>query len=75
MADKTTMEMIADLEALIKPFESCVQVFDDPKRTEMVLRDCAIVWRSPKHGLDLGYDMETDELVAIRVYGDVSKRQ
>ena len=26
MADKTTMEMIADLESLIKPFEPCVQV-------------------------------------------------
>lgn len=56
------------------PFEPCAVVFDDPKRTEMILRDCVLVWVRDPIGIDLGYDMETDELVSIRVYGDVTKR-
>ncbi len=61
--------------ALEKTFEPCVIVDDDPKTTEMVLRDCATVWRPHMVGVDLGYDMESGELVAIRIYGDVSKRK
>lgn len=58
-------------------FKPCVIVYDDPKRTEMLLRDCSVVWTHPGSdpNTDLGYDMETGELVAIRYYGDVSKRK
>ena len=57
------------------PFQPCVVVFDEPKRTEMILRDCSMVWVLQKwDDVECGYDMETGELVAIRIYGDVSKR-
>ncbi len=61
---------------LTTPFKPCVMVLDDPKRTEMVLRDCPTVWDTHDDvgGVDFGYDMETGELVAIRVYGDRLKR-
>ena len=64
-------------DLLTKPFEPCVVVLDDPKRTEMVLRDCATVWviHDDIGGVDFGYDMETNELVAIRAYGDRSRRR
>jgi len=60
-------------DLLTKPFEACVVVLEDPPRcTEMILRDAAIVWVT--HGdVDLGYDATKGDLVAIRVYGDVSK--
>jgi hypothetical protein len=64
-------------ESLTKPFEPCVVILDDPKRTEMVLRDCATVWvdHPARVRMELGYDMDTGELVCIRIYGDVSKRK
>lgn len=64
-------------ELLHKPFKPCVIVFDDPKRTEIILRDCSIVWTSPANdpNTDLGHDMVTGELVAMRYYGDVSVRK
>lgn len=60
-------------ELLEKPFEPCVIVYDDPKTTEMVLRDAPVVWVI-KGDCDLGYDMETGDLTIIRLHGDVSKR-
>lgn len=59
-----------------EPFQPCVIVLDDPKRTEIVLSDCATVWviHDDIGGVDFGYDMETGELVAIRAYGDRSRR-
>ena len=57
------------------PFVPCVVVLDDPKRTEMTLRDCPMVWVQDSRETDLGYDMETGELVCIRIYGDVSQRR
>lgn len=76
------LEYVARMGAhLTTSFKPCVVVFDDPLCTEIVLRDCAIVWhpvrdvvRNPT-GTEVGYDMETGELVAIRVHGDVSKRK
>lgn len=67
-------------DLLTKEFVPCVVVMDDPKRTEMVLRDCPTFWVQDHRGshlqdIDLGYDLETRELVAIRVYGDVSERK
>jgi len=64
-------------DLLTKEFVPCVTVLDDPKRTEMVLRDCPTIWVMPDdtHEVDLGYDMETGELVAVRVYGDRSRRK
>lgn len=65
-----------DDELLAKEFKPCVVVFDDPKRTEMVLADTAISWGFQVNpNVDLGHDMETGELVAIRVYGDMSRRR
>ncbi len=64
------------MDDLTTEFKPCVAVFDDPKRTEVVLKDCAIVWHFPEDvngEVDLGYDMETGELVAVRLYGDRSK--
>lgn len=60
---------------LTKPFEPCVMVLDDPKRTEMVLRDCPVAWVYDLAEVELGYDVETGELIAMRVYGDASKRK
>ncbi|MEM7746617.1 MAG: hypothetical protein AAF346_00080 [Pseudomonadota bacterium] len=60
-------------DLLTKEFKPCVSVLDEPKRTEIVLRDVVTVWR-PRGGVDLGYDLNTNELVAIRVFGDVSKQ-
>lgn len=63
------------MDDLTKEFKPCVIVFDDPKRTEMVLRDCGIVWQDTSaNNFELGYDMETGDLVAVRIYGDVSRR-
>lgn len=62
-------------DLLTKEFVPCVVVYDDPQRTEMVLRDCATAWIEDSSGPDLGYDMEGGDLVAIRVYGDVSRRE
>lgn len=59
-------------DLLTKEFKPCVIVYSDPIRTEMVLRDCATVWVEDAPNVDLGYDIETGELVCIRVYGDVS---
>jgi hypothetical protein len=58
------------------PFEPCVIVFDTPKRTEMLLRDCNIIWRiyAGSGNVELGYDAESGDFVAVRIYGDVSKR-
>ena len=64
-------------DGLHEEFVPCVVVMDDPKRTEMVLRDCATVWVIHRSigAVEFGYDMENGELVAIRVYDDVSKRK
>lgn len=62
-------------DLLTKPFTPYVVVLDDPKRTEMVLRDCPTVWWVQGCLIvDLGYDMQTGELVCIRVGGDVSTK-
>ncbi len=58
---------------LTKEFKPCVVVFEDPKRTEVVLSDAPMVW-TQDGTVDLGHDMDSGELVAIRVYGDVSRR-
>lgn len=65
-------------DLLTKPFKPCVVVLDDPKRTEMVLRDdCLTMWAMDDGigGAEFGYDAETGELVAIRIYADVAKRK
>ena len=54
-------------DPLTRPFEPCVIVYDDPVRTEMILRDDTISWRAHRGDVDVGYDMETGKLVAIRI--------
>jgi hypothetical protein len=69
-------EVVSD-DLLTTAFVPCVIALSDPKRVEMVLRDCATVWVQcvGAQDVDLGYDMETGDLVSIRVYGDVLKRK
>jgi hypothetical protein len=57
------------------PFVPCVKIHGNPKRTEMILRDTATVWVQGVALVDLGYDMETGELVCVRIYADVAKRE
>jgi hypothetical protein len=40
-----------------------------PRHTTMVLRDCPTVWVWHSRHVSLGYDMETNELLAVQVYG------
>lgn len=54
-------------------FEPCVIHYPEGNYTEMVLSDVATVWCSVG-SIDLGYDMETGKLVAIRIDGDVSTK-
>jgi hypothetical protein len=53
-------------------FKSCVIYQQDSHTTEVVLADVPTVWHSIRD-IDLGYDMDTEELVAIRVNGDVRR--
>ena len=62
---------IADLT---RPFKPCAIYYPDDDCTELVLADVGTVWAS-RESMDLGYDMETGELVAIRVNGDVTDRR
>lgn len=59
------------LEAEFKP---CVTYNEQADFTEMVLRDCAVVNRQLAPGFSAGFDMETGELVLLRVSGDVRQR-
>ena len=63
----------AELE---KPFEPSVAYDGDRDCTEMIIRDCVIVWRLCRFSEDeLGYDMKTGELIAIRLAnGDFTKK-
>lgn len=73
-AHRTAISPTAVLQDLPE-YVPCVIVLDDPKRTELMLRDCAVVWSFPNpQDFDLAYDMETGELVGMRVYADVSAR-
>lgn len=66
-------EITSDMarQALEQRFEPCAIVFDDPKRTELVIRDCAVKWVFHEMAVDIAYDIETNELVGVRFYGDV----
>lgn len=70
MLDARVKELEAELSAV-----RSVIVYDDPKRTEVVLRDRPTVWVYDMAQFELGYDLETGELIAVRVFGDVSKRK
>lgn len=56
-------------------FKPCVHEHREaPCYTEMMLRDTGVVWRDAVgRSVELGYDMETGELVSIRVAGSVSQ--
>ena len=62
-------------ELLNKPFEPCVIYYPDANYTEMVLRDVAVVNCQLAPGFSAGFDMDTGELVMLRVSGDVTKRK
>jgi hypothetical protein len=57
----------------VTEFQPCVEYNDDLRMTAVVLKDAAILWTSigVPHFLDLGYDMETGELVGVQVWSDV----
>ena len=55
-------------------FKPCVVENNEADNTEIVLRDVATVWYFGGRDHELGYDMETGELVAVRVAGIVGNR-
>lgn len=58
-------------------FKPTIYYNDAMKLTEMVLKDRPTVWQPfgvSEHFLDLGFDMETGELIAIKVWADVRTR-
>ena len=55
------------------PFKPCAIFSAETGVTEFVAEDVAIVW-CYHDDVDLGYDMETGRLVAVRINGDVTTR-
>lgn len=57
------------------PFKPCVCFFKDGNFTEIVLEDTVTIWEylPGGSGVALGYNLD-NEMIAIRVYGDVTKR-
>ena len=56
------------------PFKPCVVENIEAAHTEIVLYDVPTVWVYGGVDHELGYDMETGALVAVRVSGLVAKR-
>jgi len=55
---------------LDQPFEPGAFYNNDARHTELVTRDCAIVWYIMRNSdAEAGYCMETGDLVAIRLNG------
>jgi hypothetical protein len=58
-------------------FKPCVVYFEGVRLTQMLLQDAAIVWvpwrgtSGMGHAVDLGYHMETGELIGIQIWDDV----
>lgn len=63
-----------DDDDLTVPFSPCVQYLPDADHTEMVLRDVPVINRVLAPNFSAGYDMETGDLVLLRVSGDITKR-
>lgn len=57
-------------------FVACVAYYQDADFTEIAIKDCAIVWGRMRYSeAALGYDMETGNLVAVRLLnGDYTQR-
>lgn len=57
-----------DFETL-PSFKPCVVEYAGLRVTEMLLKDCTIVWHpyGPVHNVDLGYDFD-GKLVGIRIW-------
>ena len=53
-------------------FVPCAVYYAETDHTEIVLRDCVTVYHPIGPDTEAGYDMETGELVVIRVPGDVT---
>lgn len=64
-------------DLLAKEFVPRATYLPDADMTELVTRDCAVVWSRMRYSeAELGHDMETGELVAIRLFnGDYTKRR
>lgn len=73
--DDRTIEALASGESdpLDKPFKPCAVYYPDAGFTEVVLADVATVW-APGGWSHVGHDMETGEIVAVRLAGDQTKR-
>jgi len=81
--DKNVVQDVSMTElfkkVLCKEFEPCVIEHEELKFTEMVLKDCLIVWTPWKatshmgHAVDLGYDIDGN-LVGIKIWDTVAKK-
>lgn len=62
------------------PFEPRIIYYDEMRLTEFIMADVTTVWSPWRatahmgHAIDLGYDMETGELVGVKIWDDVRKR-
>lgn len=57
-----------------REFVPCAIEYDESAHTEIVLADVPTVWVYGGSSHELGYDMETGALVAVRVPGLVATR-
>jgi hypothetical protein len=49
-----------------------IVVLADPPRVEIVVRDAPTAWVTHSASVEIGYDMSTRELIAVRVWGNVT---
>ena len=55
---------------LTTPFKPCAIYYPDADQTELVISDAPMFWKAYGYGIELGYDMETKQLVAVRLFDD-----
>lgn len=67
---------LADLQsALSVSFKPFAGYYPDGDYTEIIIADTAIYWVRVSADIELGYDVDSNELVAARVPGDVVVRK
>ena len=65
------------IPALAEPFEPCAVFYPEGNYTELLVEEAPIVWRAlPREELiDMGFDMKTGKLIAVRISGRHEKRK